>query len=99
MLLVAAKDHKKLKCKYKSSDPSVFTLQYIWFFKTMLVNTKQQNDEETDNFSSTSVTDDLFVHSALPPATKAHSGYQVELQKEVKSTQEQPSCKKKVRHM
>ena len=51
----------------------------------MLVNTKQQNNEETDNCSSTSVTDDLFVHSALPPATKTHSSYQVKLQKEVKS--------------
>ena len=41
-------------------------------FLTMLVNIKQQNNEETDNFSSTSVTDNLFVHSALPPATKTH---------------------------
>jgi len=57
----------------------------------MLVNTKQQNNEETDNCSSTSVTDDLFVHSALPLATKTHSSYQ---QKEVKCTQKQPSCKK-----
>jgi len=61
----------------------------------MLVNTKQLNDEETDNFSSTSVTDDLFVQSALAPATKTHSNYQVKLQKEVKSTQKQPSCKKR----
>jgi len=37
----------------------------------MLVNTKQQNNEETDNSSSTwPVTDDLFVQSTLPPATK-----------------------------
>ena len=41
------------------------------FLKTMLVNTKQQNNEETDNSSSTwPVTDDLFVQSTLPPATK-----------------------------
>ena len=58
----------------------------------MFVNTY---NEETDNFSSVSVTDDLFVHSALPPATKTHSSYQVKLQKEVKSTQKQPSCKKR----
>ena len=30
---------------------------------------------------------------------KAHSSYHVKLQKEVKSTQKQPSCKKKVRSM
>jgi len=35
----------------------------------MLVNTKQ----ETDNCGSTAVTDNLFMHSALPPATKTHS--------------------------
>ena len=37
--------------------------------------TKKKNfyDEETDNFSSTSVTDNLFVHSALPSATKTHT--------------------------
>ena len=51
----------------------------------MLVNRKQQNNEETDNFSSTSVTDDLFVQFALPSATKTHSSYQVKLQKEMKS--------------
>jgi len=60
------------------------------------VNTKQQNNDETDNFSSTwSVKDDLCVQSASPPATKTHSSYHVKLQKEVKSTQKQPSCKKK----
>ena len=49
----------------------------------MLVITKQQKfyNEETNNFCSMSVTDDLFVHSALPPATKTHSSYQVKLQK------------------
>ena len=58
-------------------------------FFNHLVNTKQQKiyNEETDNFSSTSVTDDLFVHCALPPAIKTHSSYQVKLQKEMKSTQ------------
>ena len=63
----------------------------------MLVNTKQQNNEGTDNCSSTSITDDLFVPFALPPATNTHSSYQVKLQKEVKSiyTQKQPSCKKR----
>jgi len=61
----------------------------------MLVNTKQQNNEETDNCSSMSVANDLFVHSALPPAIKTHSSYQVKLQIEVKSTQKQPSCKKR----
>ena len=64
----------------------------------MLVNAKQQNNEETDNCSSTSVTDDLFVHSTLPSATKTHSSYQVKLQKEVKSTQKQPSCEKCAAH-
>ena len=29
-----------------------------------------------------------------PPETNTHSNYQVKLQKEVKSTQKQPSCKK-----
>ena len=43
----------------------------------------------TFNFSP----DDLFVPSALPPPeTNTHSSYQVKLQKEVKSTQKQPSC-------
>ena len=59
----------------------------------MLVSTKQ-NNEEADNFSSTSVTYDLFVQSALPPVTKTHSNYQAK-KKEVKSTQKQPSCEKK----
>ena len=59
----------------------------------MLVNTKQKkNNEETDNCSSMSVTDDLFMHSALPPATKAHISYQLKLQKEVKSTQNLQIC-------
>jgi len=58
----------------------------------MLVNTKQQNNEETDNSSSMSVTDNLFVHSALPSAIKTHSSYQVKLQKEVKSTQKTQIC-------
>ena len=62
-------------------------------------NKKKIYNEETDNFSSTSVTDDLFVHSALPPATKTHSSYQVKLQKEMKSTQKQPSCKKGAAHV
>jgi len=44
----------------------------------MLVNTKQQRNRQ---LRSTSVTDDLFVHSTLPPATKTHSSYQVKLQK------------------
>jgi len=35
------------------------------------------------------------MHSALPPATKIHSSYQIKLQKEVKSMQKQPSCKKR----
>jgi len=65
----------------------------------MLVSTKQQNNEETDNCSSMSVTDDLFAHSALLPATKTYSSYQVKLQKEAKSTQKQPNCKKKVQPM
>ena len=59
----------------------------------MLVNTKQQNNKETDNCSS-SVTDGLYVHSALPPAPKTHSSYPVKSQKEVKSTPKQPNCKK-----
>ena len=61
----------------------------------MLVNTKQQNNEETDIFSSMSVTDDLFVQSLLPPATNTHSSYQVKLQKEVKSTQNSKAVKKR----
>ena len=61
----------------------------------MLVNTKQRNRQ----LRPTSVTDDLFVHSTLPPATKTHSSYQVKLQKKgVKSTQKQPSCKKRAAH-
>ena len=59
----------------------------------MWVNTKY---EEAYNCGLTSVTDDLFVPSALPPPeTNTHSSYQIKLQKEVKSTQKQPSCKKR----
>ena len=44
-----------------------------------------------------SVTYNLFVPFALPPPeTNTYSSYLVKLQKEVKSTQKQPSCKKKV---
>ena len=60
----------------------------------MWVNTKKNKILEAYNCSLTSVTDDLFVLSALPPKTSTHSSYQVKLQKEVKSTQKQPSCKK-----
>ena len=59
----------------------------------MWVNTKK-NYEETYKCSLTSVTDDLFVPFALSPETNTHSSYQVKLQKKVKSTQKQPSCKK-----
>ena len=48
--------------------------------------------EEACNCSLTSVTDKLFVPSALPPETNTHSS---KLQKEVKSAQKQPSCKKR----
>ena len=37
--------------------------------------------------------------SYISPATKTHSSYEVKLQKEVKSTQKQPNCNKKVRPM
>jgi len=51
--------------------------------------------EEAYNCGLTSVTDDLFVLSALPlPETNIHSSYQIKLQKEVKSTQKQLSCKR-----
>jgi len=40
----------------------------------------------------------LFVQSALPPAIKTHSSYQVKLQKEVKSTQNSQSVKKRAAH-
>jgi len=60
---------------------------------------KKTKYEETDNCGLTSVTDDLFVPSALLPETNIHSSYQVKLQKEVESTQKQPSCKKKVQPM
>ena len=55
---------------------------------------EHKKNEEAYNCSLTSVTDDLFVPSALPPEANTHSSYQVNLQKEVKSTQKQPSCKK-----
>ena len=58
------------------------------FFLTMWVNT-QKKFEEAYNCCLTSVTDDLFVPSALPPETNTHSSYQVKLQKEMKSTQKQ----------
>jgi len=58
--------------------------------------TVQKKYEETYNCGLTLVTDDLFVPSALPPPeTNTHSSYQFKLQKEVKSTQKQPSCKKR----
>ena len=50
-------------------------------------HTKKTKYKEAYNCGSTSVTDDLFVLSALPPETNTHSSYQVKLQKEVKSTQ------------
>ena len=36
----------------------------------MLVNIKKTKYERTDNCGSTAVTDNLFMHSSLPPATK-----------------------------
>ena len=48
-----------------------------------------------DDCGSTTVTDNLLVHSSLPPAMKTHLSYQVKLQKEVKSTQKQQSYKKR----
>jgi len=46
---------------------------------------KKTKYEEAYNCSLTSITDDLFVPSALPPPeTNTHSSYQVKLQKEVK---------------
>ena len=59
---------------------------------------EHKKNEEAYNCSLTSVTDDLFVPSALPPEANTHSSYQVNLQKEVKSTQKQPSCKKGAAH-
>ena len=48
----------------------------------MWINTKKTNYEEAYNCGLTSVTDDLFVISALPPPeTNTHSSYQVRLQK------------------
>ena len=65
----------------------------------MWVNTKQNDYKEAYNCGLTSVTDDLFVLSALPqPETNTHSSYQAKLQKEVKSTQKQPSCTKGAAH-
>ena len=61
-------------------------------FLAMWVNTKQNNYEETDNCGLTSITDGLFVPTALPPETNTHSSYQVKLQKEVKSTQNLQIC-------
>ena len=60
----------------------------------MLVNIKKTKYEGTDDCGSTAVTDDLFMHSSLPPAIKKHSSYQVKLQKEVKSTQNSQTIKK-----
>ena len=40
---------------------------------------KQNNYKEAYNCGLTSVTDDLFVPSALPPYTNTHSSYQVKL--------------------
>ena len=62
----------------------------------MWVNTKKY--EEAYNCGLTSVTDDLFVPSALPPKTNTHSSYQVKLQKEVISTQNSQALKKGAAH-
>ena len=60
---------------------------------------KKTKYKEAYNCGLTSVTDDLFLPSALPPPEiNTHSSYQVKLQKEVKSTQKQPSCKKGAAH-
>ena len=72
------------------SDNSVFTLYMKIFNHVGEHNTTKY--EGTDNCA---VTDNVLMYSALPPATKTHSSYQVKLQKEVKSTQKQPSCKKR----
>jgi len=61
-------------------------------------HTKKTKYEEAYNCGLISITDDLFVPSALLPETNTHSRYQVKLQKEVKSTQKQPSCKKGATH-
>jgi len=48
----------------------------------MWMKTKKRKYEEAYNCGLTSVTDDLFVPSALPPPeTNTHSSYQVKLQK------------------
>ena len=41
------------------------------------------------------VTDNLFMHSALPPETKTHLSYQVKLRKE----EIQPNCIKRCGHV
>jgi len=56
---------------------------------------KKINFEKTDNYGSTSVTDYLFC---ITTCKKTPSSYQVKLQKEVKSTQKQPNCKKGAAH-
>jgi len=48
--------------------------------------------EGADNSGSTAITDDFFMHCALPPATKTHSSYQVN--KEVRSTQNSQAIKR-----
>ena len=57
----------------------------------MLVNIKKKY-EETDNCGLIAVTDDLFMHSSLPPATKQ---IQVINKRCVKSTQKLSNCKKR----
>ena len=47
------------------------------FFNREDEHKKRQKYEEAYNCGLTSVTDDLFVPSALPPETNAHSSYQV----------------------
>ena len=55
---------------------SVITLflhyNFMTFFSTVWGNI---NNKITDYCSLTAVTDNLFMHSALPPATKTHSSY------------------------
>ena len=81
-----------LTCSYKPSDHSVFTPYYTYYIS--FFNHVGEHNKEAYNCSLTSVTDNLFVSSALPPYTNTHSSYQVKLQKEVKSTQKSQALKK-----
>ena len=64
----------------------------------MLVNIKKQSMKEETIAVQLQSQRPVYAFF-ITTCNKTHSSYQVKLQKEVKSTQKQPNCKKKVQPM